>query len=97
MDFPRSKNCITDDPSGDPILVKGELRAHPEVADQLRRYIGAEQPLLGSSKVAKGISAFSGESKRLLFSLSPFHLVQEGVRSFMAGVNPFSMSNDWNN
>jgi hypothetical protein len=92
----RQWNYATDSPGGDPVLVKGELRAHPEVAEQLKRYIGAEQPLLGSSKIAKGISTFSGESKRLLFSLSPFHLVQEGVRSYMAGVNPFSMSNDWN-
>jgi hypothetical protein len=93
----RAWNYATEAPDGSPILVKGELRAHPEVFEQLKRYIpGAEQPLLGSSRVAKAISTFSGESKRLLFSLSPFHAVQEGVRSFMAGVNPFSMSNDWN-
>jgi hypothetical protein len=91
----RAWNYATDDPAGNPVLVKGELRAHPEVTDQLRRYIGAEQPLLGSSKVGKAISTVSGESKKLLFSLSPFHLVQEGVRSFIAGVNPFSMANDW--
>ena len=87
----RGWNYATDDPAGNPVLVKGELRVHPEVFDQLKRYIGAEQPLLGSSKVAKAIAAGSGESKKLLFSLSPFHLIQEGVRSFMAGVNPFSM------
>lgn len=92
----RAWNYATDDPAGNPVLVKGELRAHPEVAEQLKRYIGAEQPLLGSSNVGKTISGLSGESKKLLFSLSPFHLVQEGVRSFMAGVNPFSMANDWN-
>jgi hypothetical protein len=92
----RAWNFGTEAPDGSPILVKGELRAHPEVVEQLRRYIGAEQPLLGSSRVAKSISGFSQESKRLLFSLSPFHLVQEGIRSFMSGVNPFSMANDWN-
>jgi hypothetical protein len=92
----RAWNYATDDPAGNPVLVKGELRAHPEVAEQLKRYVGAEQPLLGSSKVGKAISTVSGESKKLLFSLSPFHLVQEGVRSFIAGVNPFSMANDWN-
>jgi hypothetical protein len=47
--------------------------------------------LLGSSKVGKAIASASSESKKLLFSLSPFHLIQEGVRSFMAGVNPFSL------
>src|SRR2546430_5039282 len=86
----RAWNYATQSPDGAPVLVKGELRAHPEVAEQLRRYIGAEQPLLGSSRIAKAISGFSQESKRLLFSLSPFHLVQEGIRSFMSGVNPFS-------
>jgi hypothetical protein len=91
----RAWNYATDDPAGNPVLVKGELRAHPEVAEQLKRYIGAEQPLLGS-KVGKAVGGLSGESKKLLFSLSPFHLVQEGVRSFMAGVNPFSMASDWN-
>jgi hypothetical protein len=91
----RAWNYATEAPDGSPVLVKGELRAHPEVFDQLRRYIGAETPLL-NSRTGKAISTLSGESKRLLFSLSPFHLVQEGVRSYMAGVNPFSMANDWN-
>jgi hypothetical protein len=52
--------------------------------------------LLGGSKIAKAVTGFSQESKRLLFSLSPFHLVQEHVRSFMAGINPFDYSKDWN-
>jgi len=92
----RGWNYATDDPAGNPVLVKGELRVHPEVFDQLKRYIGAEQPLLGGSKIAKAVSGFSQESKRLLFSLSPFHLVQEHVRSFMAGINPFDYSKNWN-
>jgi hypothetical protein len=87
----RAWNYATESPDGSPVFVKGELRAHPEVFDQLKRYIGAEQPLLGDSKVAKAIASGSGESKKLLFALSPFHLVQVGVRTFMAGVNPFSL------
>jgi|HubBroStandDraft_6_1064221.scaffolds.fasta_scaffold00431_31 hypothetical protein len=92
----RGWNYATDDTAGNPVLVKGELRVHPEVFDQLKRYIGEETPLLGSSRIAKAVSGFSQESKRLLFSLSPFHLVQEHVRSFMAGINPFNYSHDWN-
>lgn len=72
-------------PDGTPLFVKGELRVHPEFYDYLKKLIAPEKTtgVLGAAlKVGSTL-------KHTILSLSPFHIMQEGLRAVMTGINPF--------
>jgi hypothetical protein len=90
----RDWNFATNGPDRNPVLVKSDLRVHPDAAEFLRRAIGADRsPIrdlrIGDVPVGRKFLKLSSEGKHLLLSLSPFHLVQEGLRAVMTGINPF--------
>jgi hypothetical protein len=78
-----------------PIMVKGELRVHPEAHEYLNRFLGGEKSLLKESKPVAAALKVGGELKHTMLSLSPFHIVQEGLRALMTGVSPFGVEK-WN-
>lgn len=92
------------DESGNPILVQGDLRIHPEIYDHLKNVLGqsalrewfhsANESPLGA--IPKKVAQFLiddvqqvGKATMLGF-LSPFHQVQEGTHAIGHRVNPFS-------
>lgn len=81
------------DSAGNPIFVKTDMLAHPEVYDYLQRRFGADDSGLGKRfPIAQKALKVSSEAKGLLLSLSPFHIVQEGLRALMTGLSPFGMA-----
>lgn len=96
IDHPAFRDWIytSPDTAGNPVFMKGEMRIHPEAAEFIRRAVGAERsPIrdfkIGNVPVGKYALRASGEAKHLLLSLSPFHVVQEGLRAVMTGISPF--------
>jgi hypothetical protein len=90
----RDWNYATNAPDGSPVLVKSDLRVHPDAAEFLTRAIGADRSTIrdlkiGDVPVGRKFLKLSSEGKHLLLSLSPFHLAQEGLRAAMTGINPF--------
>lgn len=81
----RDWGYIGQDAAGNPAIMKGDIRVHPEMADYVRQVIGAEKP---SNAYLKAANAISGEAKGLLLSFSPFHAAQEMMRALMIGINP---------
>jgi hypothetical protein len=81
----RDWGYIGQDTAGNPAIMKGDIRVHPEMADYVRQVIGAEKP---SNAFLKAANAVSGEAKGLLLSFSPFHAAQEMMRALMIGINP---------
>ncbi len=75
-------------PDGTPVMVKSELRVHPEAYEYLNRLIGKEQE---RGAIKKTLLGLGGEAKHLTLSLSPFHIWQEGLRAVMSGVSPFGV------
>src|SRR5882724_5718593 len=100
----RGWNFATNAPDGSPVFVKSDLRVHPDASEFLTRAIGADRsPIrdlkIGDVSVGRKFLKTSSEGKHLLLSLSPFHLVQEGLRAAMTGINPlgklaFDLNND---
>jgi hypothetical protein len=90
----RDWNYATNGPDGNPVIVKSDLRVHPDAAEFLTRAVGADRsPIrdlrIGDVSVGRKFLKISSEGKHLLLSLSPFHLAQEGLRAVMTGINPF--------
>lgn len=90
----RGWQFATNAADGSPVFVKGDLRVHPDAAEFLKRAVGADRsPLrdlrIGDVHVGQKLMKLSSEAKHLTLSLSPFHLVQEGLRAVMTGINPF--------
>lgn len=76
------------DTEGNPIMVNGELRAHPEAHEYLNRRLGTEESIIKKIPGAKTVLAAGREAKGLLLFVSPFHAVQEGLRAIMTGISP---------
>src|SRR5579883_788033 len=90
----RDWNFATNAPDETPVFVKSDLRVHPDAAEFLQRAVGADRSSIrdlriGDVEVGKKFLKTSAEGKHLLLSLSPFHLIQEGLRAVMTGINPF--------
>ena len=71
---------------GQRIFVQGDAWVHPEIYQDLKNTLGKsnlyEFPFVG------GVTKLQGEVKGLLFSFSPFHLIQEGTHAIGHRVNP---------
>ncbi|SRR6266568_1992124 len=76
------------DTAGAPAIMHGNIMVHPDFATEVRRVVGAEKSVVRESKILSGINVAAGEAKGLLLSISPFHIVQEGLRAAMVGINP---------
>ncbi|MCU1301738.1 MAG: hypothetical protein JWQ87_2022 [Candidatus Sulfotelmatobacter sp.] len=84
-------NWVVQDEEGNNVLVKSELRVHPEANDYLRRFVGAEPSFIRGSRPLSALMKAGSEAKHFLLSLSPFHIAQEGLRAVMSGVSPFGI------
>lgn len=73
-----------------PIVMKSDLRVHPEAHEYLKRQIESSSPLAQS---LKPLFTAGREAKGLLLSFSPFHIVQEGLRAIMTGISPIARDN----
>lgn len=85
-------NFVTNDPSGNGIFVKSDIKVHPEFADYLKNRLGLEQSAISKNPIGKALLGVGTKAKETLLSLSPFHMVQEGLRALMVGVNPFHIT-----
>ena len=77
------------DTAGKPALLYGDIMVHPDFAEHVRQAIGVQKSIFRESPTLSAIGTVSGEAKGLLLSLSPFHVIQEGLRAAMMGINPF--------
>ena len=74
------------DTNGNPVLVRGELKAHPEAYQYIKRQLETQSPL---AETLKPLFTAGREAKGILLSFDIFHLVQESLRALMTGVSPF--------
>ncbi len=86
----RGWNYSGQDTNGAPVFLRGDLMIHPDFVPEVRRVLGIEESPFRSNKILRSIGKASGEAKGLLLSISPFHIIQEGLRAVMMGVNPFT-------
>jgi hypothetical protein len=93
------------DENGNPVLVKGDLLVHPEIASKIDNIFGKSairewynkpaESLLGAG--AKQLTKFLADDlqqygkQTMLGFLSPFHQVQEGLHAIGHRVNPLSV------
>jgi hypothetical protein len=87
----RGWNFVANSPDGNQVLVNTDVMAHPEYAEYLKNRLGLEKGALSKSTVGRAILSAGTAAKQTLLSLSPFHLVQIGLRGIMTGVNPFTL------
>lgn len=90
MDHPstRSWGYIGQDTAGNPALMEGKMMVHPDFEKHVRQVLGIDKSIVRESKILSGINTAAGEAKGLMLSISPFHIVQEGLRALMVGINP---------
>jgi len=81
----------TSDPSGNPVFVNSDIMVHPEFAEYVKNRLGLEQSALQRNPVSKALLGAGTKLKETLLSLSPFHMVQLGLRGVLTGVNPFTL------
>ena len=84
----RAWGYIGQDTAGNPALMHGQMKIHPDIAQFTRQVMGVEGSPVRNSRILSGINTAAGEAKGLLLSLSPFHIVQEGLRAALVGINP---------
>lgn len=84
----RDWNFLTNDPSGNPVIVKSDLMVHPEYAQYFKNRLALEDSALQKWGPTKALLKGGNKVKKTLLSLSPFHLNQEALRAVMLGVNP---------
>ena len=85
----RGWNFITKDTAGNNILVRSDIKLHPEFADYIKNRLGLEKSALQNNPVSKALLGAGTKLKENILSLSPFHMMQEALRAVMVGVNPF--------
>jgi hypothetical protein len=80
---------------GTNVFVQGDMAIHPEYAQFLMNQLSLKPSVLradeGFGKFTKRALGVGAESKAVLLALSPFHLMQEGLRGIMLGVNPLKI------
>lgn len=91
VDHPAMKawNHVAQSPSGDNVIMKADMKVHPEAKEYLERRLGVDSQGIGDSAIGKGLAKVNKETKGLTLSLSPFHIGQIGLRGVMSGVSPF--------
>lgn len=83
----------TDDGTG--VFVDGDVAFHPEFAPYLKNALGLSESELrkneGIGQYTSPLLKAGKTAKSLLLSFSPFHMMQEGLRGIMLGVNPLKV------
>lgn len=94
IDHPAMKdwNFGVQAPDGTNVMVKGELRVHPEAYQYLNQILGREKSPLMESKPMKAVLKAGSEAKGILLSFDTFHVIQEGLRALMTGMSPFKIA-----
>lgn len=87
----RGWKVAAQDTSGSPVIVNGEVKVHPEAHEYLNRRLGTQESIVKKVPGLKTVLAAGREAKGLLLFVSPFHVIQEGLRAVMTGISPFSM------
>jgi hypothetical protein len=87
----RGWNFVTNDSAGHGILVDADIKAHPEFAQYLKNRLGLEESGIAKNPIGKALLGAGSAAKHVLLSLSPFHMVQIGLRGVMTGINPFTL------
>ena len=85
-------NFVTNDSAGNGVLVKSDIRVHPEFAQYLKDRLGLEPSAIAKNPIGKALLGAGTKLKHTLLSLSPFHMVQIALRGVMTGVNPFTLN-----
>lgn len=90
LDHPAMKgwNHLTQSPSGDSVIMKADMRVHPEAKTYLERRLGVDSQGPGDNPIGKALLTGNKELKGALLFGSPFHVAQEGLRAVMSGVSP---------
>lgn len=73
---------------GNPVFAKVDLAVHPEIYKKLRNNLG--ESAMRDIPVYKQLRDVQKQIKGLIFTLSPFHIVQEGTHAVGHEINPFS-------
>jgi hypothetical protein len=84
-------NHVAQSPSGDAVLMKSDFLVHPEAKEYVERRLGVDSQGPADNPVGKALMKINAESKGLTLSLSPFHILQIGLRGVMSGVSPFKI------
>lgn len=84
-------NHLGQSPSGDSVLMRSDMLVHPEIKDYLERRLGVDSQGPLDNPIGRGLAKVGSEAKGLTLSLSPFHIVQIGLRGVMSGVSPFKI------
>jgi hypothetical protein len=84
-------NFVTNDSAGNGVLVRSDIKVHPEFAEYLKNRLGLNPSTIGQNPVGKALLGAGTKLKHTLLSLSPFHMVQIALRGVMTGVNPFTL------
>lgn len=85
-------NFITNDSAGHNVLVRTDIRVHPEFAEYLKNRLGLAESGVANNPIGKALLGVGTKAKETLLSLSPFHMIQEGLRAILVGVNPFHIT-----
>jgi len=85
----RAWGYIGQDTAGNPALMEGKMLVHPDFEKHVRQVLGIDSSPVRENKILSGINTAAGEAKGMLLSFSPFHIVQEGLRAMLVGINPF--------
>ncbi|HEX3682199.1 MAG TPA: hypothetical protein VHU83_06620 [Bryobacteraceae bacterium] len=76
--------------SDGPVLMKSDVRVHPDAYDTIVKRLGIDQSAVRNSAVGRAALKLSTEAKGSVFAgYNPFHIIQTGLRSIMTGTNPF--------
>jgi hypothetical protein len=78
----------TQDTNGNPVMMRSDLKVHPDAYDYVKRQIQTQSDF---AKALKPVFGAGREAKGILLSFDVFHLVQEGLRAVMTGVSPFGV------
>jgi hypothetical protein len=90
----RDWKYLTTSPSGDSVVMKSDILAHPEAAEYMKRIMGVDKDA-GTGVISKVASKINQEAKGVLLFGSPFHVMQIGLRGIMSGISPFRALNKW--
>lgn len=90
----RDWKYLAQSPSGDSVVMKSDLMAHPEAAEYLKRILGVDKDA-GTGVISKVASKINQEAKGVLLFGSPFHVMQIALRGVMSGVSPFRALDKW--
>ena len=85
----REWKWITNDATGKPIIMQGDVAVHPEIYQHLKNILGTS--VIRQSPLGKGVLTAVREFKSTLLSLSGFHQVQEALHALFHKVLPWDL------